>query len=92
VGLATVGGVVAMRTSRVAVPSHMPLTEDVDGTGMGGRDWTLSGRRPAVWTASGSSEACYPPAVRAEASAGTAWCQDFESELGRRPGRGPLAG
>lgn len=62
------GGVVAMGTSRVAVPSHMPLTEDVDGTGMGGPDWTLSGRRPAVRTASGSSEACYPPAVGAGVS------------------------
>ncbi len=26
------------------------------------------------------------------ASVSTAWCQEFESELGRRPGRGPLAG
>jgi hypothetical protein len=86
-----VGGV-AMRTSRVAVPSHIPLTDDVDGRGNG---LALTGVSPDADLRFGPRRDRRKPVTRlplGRASVSTAWCQDFESELGRRPGRGPLAG
>lgn len=39
-----------------------------------------------------TASAATPCLLLGRASVSTAWCQDFESELGRRPGRGPSAG